>query len=372
MSRGQHWVASLLFVALSIECGPHVRTCSDGCPAYAYCDQKSQVCVVIQDGGARAGGSSAAGGAAGGAASGGGGMANCIVGETRPCDGGCQNKETCIGGTWGVCAPSCVLGTECLSNVCRCTSTSCAGCCNGDVCESGQTPQSCGAAGSTCMACPFGQRCDAGACEGCNALSCPIGCCAGLTCNPPTAIHCGIDAGVCFACDALLSDTCSRGSCRCGAMNPCDAGQACVDGGCACNAASCPAGCCQGATCRSIGFPVCGDAGSACVSCDVGTSDRCGAGGGCVCGTSGAPCPTGMGCFLGFCTCSEQTCANCCSGGVCQPASPLTCRQTGLGSQCVSCGPQADSCDPTQPNPCRCGTGAACPTAQRCDGGLCQ
>ena len=43
-------VAAVLTTAAA--CGPHLRTCADGCGEGAYCDTPSQLCVaLLEDGG---------------------------------------------------------------------------------------------------------------------------------------------------------------------------------------------------------------------------------------------------------------------------------------------------------------------------------
>ena len=147
------------------------------------------------------------------------------------------------------------------------------GCCDAGSC---MTPsfEFCGTAGQTCVACdPMtsdtcaagscgcglgaacagGQHCAGGACS-CDPLSCPTGCCSGVTCQAPSLGACGIGGAPCTTCGANAdncasgvcscgaqpacganADTCTSGACSCGAQPACGANQECLGGLCACN-----------------------------------------------------------------------------------------------------------------------------------------
>src|SRR5947209_6507097 len=45
-----------------------------------------------------------------------------------------------------------------------CSAANCAGCCNGDVCQPGDTTSGCGTGGSTCEPCTTGMSCNSGLC----------------------------------------------------------------------------------------------------------------------------------------------------------------------------------------------------------------
>lgn len=300
----------------------------------------------------------------------GGGGATCTNGDTRACDAGCQSSQTCANGAWGACSAPCGSGLSCEAGACKCTPTSCAGCCEGDVCKSGLSDGQCGAAGSACAGCPAGQHCDAGACEGCNPLTCASGCCSGKTCNAPSVMHCGGDGGVCAACDPIRANVCDAGRCGCGAGAACAAGQSCDAGACTCDPTSCPAGCCQDGQCIPSGFPQCSVGGLMCplVTCDLLLQDTCTPGGACACG-GGAACITGQRCLNGQCVCDSSVCdAGCCSGNVCSSRSVMACAPAGLA--CAACDPfVADRCNAA--GQCACGTGGVCGAGQQCVNGNC-
>jgi hypothetical protein len=117
---------------------------------------------------------------------------------------------------------------------------------------------------------------------------------------------------------------------NCGKRNRrCAAGQTCFDGVCQCGGASCPDGCCDGATCQTgTTNDHCGRGGAACVAC---ADDQVCVGGSCAC--TAASCPSG-----------------CCDGTTCVPAGQQTDGQ---------CGANGAAC-------------AACPNGKHCCGGVCQ
>ncbi len=329
------------------------------CPAGERCSQGG--CEATGDAGAGGGGASANGGGAGGGS-------ECSSTATRRCNGGCGNIQTCANGTWGPCVAACPAGQECVSDACRCTPASCAGCCAGDACRPGGLDNECGASGSDCAACPSGQRCDGGACDSCNATTCSTGCCTGPTCNAPTAMRCGTSGNVCFACEVGRADTCDGGTCRCGALAQCAVGQHCVAGTCVCTPASCPTGCCQGTSCTTPVFPTCGDGGTACVACSTQTSNTCRPNGQCGCG-AGTACLPNQQCVNGACRCTATSCASgCCAGDTCvSPTLPTVCGAA--GGACMACdGLRANVCDG---GICGCGSGAECVAGQRCLNGAC-
>src|SRR5258705_12430844 len=73
--------------------------------------------------------------------------------------------------------PSSTTTTLTPIDTCR---TECAGCCNGSVCESGQSPGACGSGGLDCVSCPSTSRCEAipggGQGESWSQLNCNGGC----------------------------------------------------------------------------------------------------------------------------------------------------------------------------------------------------
>ena len=74
---------------------------------------------------------------------------------------------------------------------------------------------------------------------------------------------------------------------------------ACPSGNCACNATTCPNGCCQDGRCITASVEACGTAGGACASCASDSSDRC-LEGACRCGTE-LPCAGDYRCEDGAC-----------------------------------------------------------------------
>ncbi|MGQ0504255.1 MAG: hypothetical protein ACT4TC_02970 [Myxococcaceae bacterium] len=178
-------------------------------------------------------------------------------------------NDTCLCGDAGVCS----AGQACKNGECECGPDSCQGCCDGTTCLAGNTTQNCGNAGTACKAC-IGANCtDAGTCDSCNVSICPNGCCNGPNCvDPPSLAQCGAMGGGCTRCDAVNSNLCTNGGCKCGTGNPCAAGRHCTAGNtCVCDAVSCPKGCCddnnncQPGTAKSA----CGKNGAACDSCGL-------------------------------------------------------------------------------------------------------
>src|SRR5207247_361473 len=156
-------------------------------------------------------------------------------------------------------------GSTCISGACTCNGGTCTGgCCNGSNCisPSNQSLSLCGPNGQACVACPSGRadNCTNGICRGGSSAACavrqacPNGACAARCqgtagVDPPTNAAYDANGWPGTVCPAG-SDSRVSGQCRCGSGNPCDAGQACVNGACVCNAGSCPSGCCQnGVTC---------------------------------------------------------------------------------------------------------------------------
>jgi C2 domain len=97
-----------------------------------------------------------------------------------------------------------------------CSSSTCSGCCLGDVCMSGLAASACGAGGMSCTVCQGQQLCTGGFCvaaKTCDATSCPSGCCgADNTCQQgDSASACGTGGGACTACAS--GDLCTNNSC---------------------------------------------------------------------------------------------------------------------------------------------------------------
>ena len=178
-------------------------------------------------------------------------------------------------GTSGATCINCasLYNDQCVSGMCTCNSTTCAGgCCSTpsgatSVCRgAGAIDNSHCSDGSVladCMDCgPLNERCKSNACVQCNSGA---GCWdATDTCHAdgPTNGHfCGTSDGVCVDCDAARGTT-----------------GGCSGGACACNPTTCPAGCCDGGgNCLMLSNSTCGTGpgigvGTACVVCGGGTT----------------------------------------------------------------------------------------------------
>lgn len=153
----------LLLLALLAGCGPHIRTCDVGCGDDAYCDEPSQLCVLLLEDGGRYvepsdGGTTsvvAALDAGDPYALHDGGTVGCTPGTTRACAVGCGATQTCDDHhLWGPCGvPTCAVGLECKAGQCVCT-TRCDGCClNAFTCVPGNATSACGSQGRTCSSC---------------------------------------------------------------------------------------------------------------------------------------------------------------------------------------------------------------------------
>lgn len=192
------------------------------------------------------------------------------VGGTPACISGVSSVACGLGGQACVdCTQSgqvCDLNSHSCQTV-TCDATTCAGCCQGNVCQPGTTDGACGLGGIACTTCPSTASCNpsSGKCNlpppKCNASTCPSGCCSGDICITPgtTDTACGTPGGACVDCTKL--------------------GEACMGGKCApsmgtCNAMSC-VGCCQAGTCFA-GFldSRCGSGGVSCADC-TGSGETC-------------------------------------------------------------------------------------------------
>lgn len=145
------------------------------------------------------------------------------------------------------------------NNAPACSPDNCQGCCNGDVCEAGDSSATCGTGGNQCQACPTGASCTGGVCVlPCGPDNCQ-GCCdAGGNCVDGTAdTACGTAGASCAPCSA--TETCSSGQC------------VAADCQSTCN------GCCSGTTClEGNSSSACGTGGDVCEDC--GTGRACDAG----------------------------------------------------------------------------------------------
>lgn len=198
-----------------------------------------------------------------------------------------------------------------------CNFTNCDGCCDGNVCNNSASDDSCGLDGRTCQTCENGDECFSGSCATptatCDSLSCG-GCCDGNQClEGNVGSACGTQGGACLAC--ADGDVCNE------------------DGVCepvACDASSCPDGCCSAnGECVVPALQdvnACGDGGEACNSCSNDAID----------------------CVGGTCI-EDQPCLDFCVDGCCTPQGqclrytdqdPDSCGQEGTCTSCTG----DDSC----------------------------
>ena len=236
----------------------------------------------------------------------------CLVGMApNACGhGGAQCADcTSVGGS---CAPSDAdAGGTCHAPALCNASTCPAGCCDANgACRFGDADDACGAAGTSCRACPPSGACDNGRCLSCTAKSCPDGCCDEAdTCHPGTSdAMCGVGGDGCQSCSDV-GFTCVDQSCTipvsafcqcdygcCDALNRCQPGSAnaqcgtggdacsdctadglqCIGQGCVdktdvsvCDVETCPTGCCDlfGACQQGIANTMCGGFGADCQDC---------------------------------------------------------------------------------------------------------
>jgi hypothetical protein len=200
----------------------------------------------------------------------------------------------------------------------------------------------------------------------CGFKTCGGGCCAAGVCTAPSRDACGTQGKACAPCNPELADGCTDGACSCGGNPACGIGRRCIGGACACDAISCPNGCCAGDFCTVPSFNTCGLAGAACRACDANLATQC-VGGECRCGKSPS-CPAGLKCSNDQCVCDAVSCPDgCCAGGACHAPTPGTCGR--MGRLCVACdGQVADAC---VNGACACGQGPPCGAGQACVAGAC-
>lgn len=185
------------------------------------------------------------------------------------CKGCCDARGACVpGGTLTTCGggggacDTCAAGQRCAAGLCvsACGPQTCPnGCCLGDLCVAGTNNDVCGGGGTACTHCSGGQSCAQQRCvasSGCDETTCPGGCCEGAQCRPGvTDLACGAGSAPCAVCP--------KGA-HC-VNQQCYGGDGVSD---ACNAATCPDGCCAGATCRPGNTKAfCGVGGDLCAAC---------------------------------------------------------------------------------------------------------
>jgi hypothetical protein len=227
--------------------------------------------------------------------------------------------ESCPAEGFQICDPT---RHACGNPEASCNSTTCAGCCEGNVCFAGTDPNECGFGAASCQHCEnSGLACMNEQCAQppCGAGTCS-GCCFGQECLPgtdPTA--CGSAGQVCGNC---LADgqTCQAES----SGGICTTSASCAPGNCV--------GCCLGDSCMAGTDPsTCGSQGQACTDCAT-------LGEGCA-PTAGEDEPGGF-CFA---TCGPQNCGGCCAGSVCVAGvDPSACGSG--GGACVDCAAMNATC----------------------------
>ena len=179
-----------------------------------------------------------------------------------------------------------------------CNATTCpVGCCDGNACVTNITPDQCGASGQACVKCPAGDQCKGGCFHAqinCGPSNCP-GCCLGDNlCATGTAdVACGHGGAGCLRCVPSNGMQCLP--VQGGAGGTCSAPD--------CNSTTCPGGCCLNGQCMDGAAQTsCGPVGGTCQVCNA-----------------------NQYCYQGQCLdgtpCTPQNCAGCCTteadGGVC-------------------------------------------------------
>ncbi|MGA7124062.1 MAG: hypothetical protein WBY94_28425 [Polyangiaceae bacterium] len=354
-------------------CGSMGKACID-CVAAGFeaCDTATHACKA--DAGVQCGPGTCAGCCMGNA---------CFMGsDTATCGSGGQACVSCA-----------AVGDVCVAQKCQaatpppptCGPGSCDACCQGQTCMVGTTAMACGTGGAQCAACPPGSTCTptgagGGECQkpACGAANCPAGCCDGMgNCQPGNVgARCGHGGATCQVCTAV--ESCSNQQCV-NVPPPTEAG--------GCNAQNCPTGCCDpaGNCVPGTNAALCGSAGNACQSCmaqgeqcvnqrclffpdaSACNAQTCPAGccdgtGTCVtgvfdtqCGNVGGACQNcsnfGSTCVNQRCfqVCNFQTCPNgCCDqSGNCRPGTAATLCGT-FGNFCQDCTQSNDYCTDQQ------------------------
>jgi hypothetical protein len=147
-----------------------------------------------------------------------------------------------------------------------CSYATCSGCCDGNGgCHSGHDTSACGGQGEGCRTCD--QLCVDGICLNLSS-----------NCGPSTCPGCCLGTDVCT--DGLHAGACGSGGMQCESCNPATGGGTCVasasgaGGACvtpvnaACDASSCPTGCCVGDLCvQGTQDIACGSGGIGCQDC---------------------------------------------------------------------------------------------------------
>jgi hypothetical protein len=238
--------------------------------------------------------------------------------NAQNCGFGCCEGNTCVGGTssnacgfGGQPCQNCQqFGETCQGQTCQgqmgCNAQNCGfGCCQGNICNSGQSSNACGFGGAPCQNCQsFGETCQGQVCSVvgmCNAKTCPNGCCQFGVCIPGTLDNaCGFGGQACQNCQSF-GDICQ--------------GQVCVSTGC--NANNC-FGCCQGNLCvPGTTNNACGFGGGQCLNCTA-HNETC----------------QGQQCLS---ACNSNNCQGCCDPNqICQPGF-LNNQCGGFGGACVDC-----------------------------------
>ncbi len=99
-----------------------------------------------------------------------------------------------------------------------CNAATCpTGCCQNNVCQAGNTTAACGTGGGTCNTCFSVQVCQASSCQvvvpSCSPATCPTGCCQNNVCQTGnTTAACGTGGAACSTCGG--AQVCQASSCQ--------------------------------------------------------------------------------------------------------------------------------------------------------------
>ncbi|MFN8590040.1 MAG: hypothetical protein U0031_01180 [Thermomicrobiales bacterium] len=262
----------------------------------------------------------------------------CADGSANPhcCGETCTDRRT-DENNCGYCGKTCATGEGCHDGACGCGNGGSCGdgetCC-GETCRNLQTSlNDCGTCGNTCNS-TIANVCSGGVCTCGGGPACAAGqvCCGGTCKNVSSDTS---NCGACgLVCSSMTANTCSNGVCKCGAGAACASGQVCCGG-----------------VCKSVATDT-SNCGSCGVVCNSTTTNTC-SNGVCKCG-AGAACPSGYACCNGTCRNINGDFNFC--GATCTTAAPCSYLTANICSGGV----------------CKCGTGAACPSGQRCCNGICK
>jgi hypothetical protein len=278
------------------------------------------------------------------------------------------------------CIPAC--GTDQVCNNGQCESVCAA---SQTVCKSGcadvaTDPRNCGRCEKSCLGSEY-----------CSKGLCVTACAQGETKCGQSCVNLGTDRANCGVCGKACAgaEECMNGFCKCTSPN-----KVC-DGTCQSltnnrsNCGACGTRCVNQLVCKtrecgcSGSKQVCPNMPTVCVSnlndCCPGDSVWCNDH--CVnlktdnnnCGSCGKNCSSTQRCSGGTCGC-PSTAPRACPGNLCLPAGQCCLNETKCGDKCIA--KTADSCCPSDPNPCgddtkMCNASNRCVCVVSCPGGAC-